>query len=129
MHREVEKIRKAGAELVLVGFGDLRWAKAFQEEFHFSCPIFVDSSRAAYKALGMRRGIARTFSLSSVWAGRRRAARGGFRQKGVKGDPWQLGGVLVVARGGRVAYEHFSETASDHPPLEDVLAALEKAVA
>jgi hypothetical protein len=42
----------------------------------------------------------------------------------VQGDAWQLGGVLVVRKGGEVAYRHLSAEAGDHPPVADVLAAL-----
>lgn len=129
MHRERKRIRQAGAELVLIGMGDLRYAQAFQKEFDLSCPIRVDPTRAAYKALSMKRGVGRTVALPSVWAARFRASRAGFRQHGIEGDPWQLGGVLVVLPEGRVAYRYLSDTSADHPPVAEILAALERAVA
>lgn len=129
MHREVESIRQAGGGLVLVGMGELRYAQAFGKEFDISCPIFVDPSRAAYRALGMKRSIGRTLALPSVWAARVRASRQGFSQKGVKGDPWQLGGVLLVLPGGRIAYRYLSDTSADHPPVGEILSALRRAVA
>ena len=53
-----------------------------------------------------------------------RALRGGFRQKGVQGDPWQLGGVFVVAPGGVIRFAYASSAAGDHPPVGAILAAL-----
>jgi NAD(P)-dependent dehydrogenase (short-subunit alcohol dehydrogenase family) len=54
-----------------------------------------------------------------------RALRSGSRQTGVEGDPWQLGGVFVLRPGGELAYRYVSAEAGDHPPLDDVLAALD----
>ena len=48
----------------------------------------------------------------------------GFRQGRTQGDPWQLGGVLVVRPGGQVAYFHRSQNAGDHAPAGDVVRAL-----
>jgi len=129
VHRERKSIRQAGAELALIGMGELRYAQAFQKEFDLSCPVLVDPTRAAYKALSMKRGVGRTLAVPSVWAARLRASRAGFRQQGIKGDPWQLGGVLVVLPGGRVAYRYLSDTSADHPPVTEILSALERAVA
>jgi len=127
VHREVKRIREAGAELVLIGMGEARYARAFREEFDLGCPVLVDPNRAAYRALGLRRGIGRTLALPSVWAARVKASRQGFSQKGVKGDPWQLGGVLVVVPGGRVIYRYLSQTSADHPPVPEILSAVEAA--
>lgn len=125
LHREYPRIRAAGAELVFVGNGDARFARAFRDERGLEAPLFVDAGRRAYEALGMKRGVlAALGSLATVRHGAR-ALRGGFRQGPVQGDPWQLGGVLVVLAGGRVAYRHLSSEAGDHPPVEEVVAALE----
>jgi NAD(P)-dependent dehydrogenase (short-subunit alcohol dehydrogenase family) len=43
----------------------------------------------------------------------------------VQGDPFQLGGVLVVRPGGVVTWRHADRVAGDHAPLEDVIAALD----
>ncbi len=58
----------------------------------------------------------------------RRAMAAGFSQKSVQGAAMQQGGVLVVMQDGTVAYRYASEAAGDHPPVEDVLVALEAAV-
>ncbi len=129
MHRESKRIRQAGAELVLIGMGEPRYAQAFRQEFDLQCPILVDPTRAAYLALGMGRSIGRTLALPSVWAARLKASRQGFSQKGIKGDPWQLGGVLLVQPGGRIAYRYRSESSADHPPVEEIVSAVSAAVA
>lgn len=124
MHREWPAIRARGAELILVGNGNRHFAEAFRSELGITAPIYVDTKREAYRALEMKRGFMRTLGSLDTWKSFGRALRGGFRQKGVQGDAWQLGGVLVVRTDGTVAYRYLSDSAGDHPPVADILAAL-----
>jgi hypothetical protein len=125
LHREYPRIRKAGAELVLVGNGSRLFARAFRDEQGITAPVYVDTERRAYQALGMKRGVLTAVGSLAAVRNAARALRAGFRQGPVQGDAWQLGGVLVVRKGGEVAYRHLSAEAGDHPPVADVLAALE----
>lgn len=112
-------LRGRGADLVVVGCGSRAQARAFREEVSWDGPLFVDRSRRSYRALGFRRGVWKTVGPASLGHAVR-ALKAGFRQRGVKGDPWQLGGVLVVLPGGEVAYRFASETAGHHPSMTDV---------
>jgi hypothetical protein len=124
VHREREAIEAQGARLAFVGNGDRRFARAFAEELGIEAPVYVDPSRRAYAALGLRRGVVAALGSASVVSHAARAMRAGFRQRGVQGDPWQLGGVFVVAPGGLVRYAYASTSAGDHPRTEAILAAL-----
>lgn len=124
MHREREAIERAGAALAFVGNGNRRYARAFAEDLGLEAPVYVDPALVAYAALGMKRGVLAALASPSVVASTARALRGGFRQEGVQGDPWQLGGVFVVAPGGAVRYAHASRAAGDHPTVDAILAAL-----
>lgn len=123
MRGEIEAIRAAGAELVVVGNGKPYHAKAFREEQAVDFPLVTDPDLVAYAAAGLRRGRWRTLG-PRVLVHAARALAGGFRQDSVQGDPWQQGGVFLVRAGGRVAWQHVSEEAGDHPPTEAVRAAL-----
>jgi hypothetical protein len=125
LHREAEAFSKRGAALVIIGNGSPRQAAAFAKSLHLTIPIFVDPSRATYRALGMARGGLRETLRPATVRHLFRALRGGFRQGWIKGDPFQLGGVLVVLSDGRLAYEFASEDPGDHAPLPAIFAALE----
>jgi NAD(P)-dependent dehydrogenase (short-subunit alcohol dehydrogenase family) len=118
------EIRERGAELVIVGNGTQEFASAFREDEGVEGPLLVDPELRAYRAAGLRRGRVELLSprlpLNAI-----RALRGGARQRDVQGDPWQLGGVFVVRPGGDLVFRHVSREAGDHPPLDDVLAALD----
>src|SRR4051812_38994296 len=107
----------------MIGNGNRHFATAFHDQLKLESPLYVDTQRVAYQALGMKRSVLAVLSLSAM-KNAVRALRGGHRQKAVQGDAWQLGGVLVVRPGGDVVYEYRSHEPGDHPPVEDVLAAL-----
>ena len=55
------------------------------------------------------------------------ASRGKVRQGKVIGHPAQLGGAMVIAPEGRVAWSHMSEDASDNASPDEILAAARQA--
>jgi NAD(P)-dependent dehydrogenase (short-subunit alcohol dehydrogenase family) len=122
---QIGEIRARGAELAIVGNGAPSFAAAFREDFELDCPLLVDPELRAYRAAGLRRGRVELLSprlpLHAL-----RAFRSGSRQTGVQGDPWQLGGVFVLRPGGELTYRYASREAGDHPPVDELLAALEK---
>jgi hypothetical protein len=125
LHHEAAAFQKRGAHLVIIGNGSPRQAGAFSQALHLTCPIFVDPSRATYRALTFPRGgplaMLRPATVRSLF----RALKGGFRQGWIQGDPWQLGGVLVMLEDGRSAYRFASADPGDHPPMSAILAVLE----
>ena len=131
LHRDRDKFDAAGARLVLIGQGTPRHAQHFREQFDLEgLEILVDPDRAAYEAAGAKVAtIGEMIGPKSVVAGLKRAASERMVQGPVKGHPAQLGGVLVVAQGGDVAWSHLADDASDNPPNDDVLAAVERAKA
>jgi hypothetical protein len=124
LHRERGTIRKRGAELIFVGNGNRHFAAAFKKDYGIEAPLYLDTSRDAYRALEMKRSVTGTIASLATWKSGVRALRSGFRQGTVQGDAFQLGGVLVVRPGGRLVYRYLSGSAGDHPPVPEVVAAL-----
>lgn len=124
MRDRLDEIRARGAELVVIGNGTRRFAAAFREDENLDCPVLVDPELIAYRAAGLRRGRVELLSprlpLNAV-----RALWNGHRQQEIQGDPWQLGGVLVLRPGGTLTYRHTSREAGDRAPLDDIVAALD----
>jgi dehydrogenase/reductase SDR family protein 12 len=118
------EIRRRGAELVVVGNGTPEFAAAFREDEGIEGALLVDPGLRAYRAAELRRGRVELLSprlpLNAI-----RALRSGARQGEVQGDPWQLGGVFVIRPGGALTFRHVSREAGDHPPVRDVLDALD----
>ena len=129
LHRDREEFDAAGARLVLIGQGTPAHAEHFRDQFDLDgLEILVDPDRAAYEAAGAKiASLSDLFGPRSVISGIKRAASERMVQGPTKGSNTQLGGVLVVAPGGDVAWSHLAVDASDNPPNEDVLKAVREA--
>ena len=124
LHREIERIHAAGAELVVVGSGAPHFVAGFRETTDFDGPIYCDPTLAVYEAAGLKRGRLRTLGPRSALASLR-AAKEGFKQGRVQGDAYQQGGVLVIVPPGEAVYRHVSEYAGDNAPVADVVRVVE----
>jgi peroxiredoxin len=129
LHRDRDRFDAAGANLVVIGQGTPRHAQHFREEYGLDgLEILVDPDRAAYEVAGAKVAtVAELIGPRSFATGVKRAATERVMQGAVKGHPAQLGGVLVVAPGGDVAWAHLADNAGDNPPNDDVIAAVEAA--
>jgi hypothetical protein len=117
-------LRAAGAGLALVGRGTPAMAHAFREEAGVRGAIYVDPEGKAYAAAGLERAAITRFLRPRVLLAAWRARRKGFRQTKVAGDPYQLGGTLVLAPGDRIVFAWRNASAEDDAPVDDVLRAL-----
>ena len=123
MRDSIRNWQGRGINIVMVGNGNRYFAEAFREEFELAATLLLDTDLEAYRAAGLRRGLVETLS-PRLLGNAIRAYTGGARQVGIKGDPWQLGGVFVFARGGELAFEHRSREAGDHASASEIEAAL-----
>lgn len=124
----IPEIRRRGAELVIVGNGQPWQAAAFREELGLTAPdhavpLLVDPALAAYRAAGLRHGVPATFSLRAL-VPLVRTLRAGFRQRGIQGDPWEVGGAFLVLPDGTVPWSHRSRDPADYARPAALLAAL-----
>ena len=124
-----QELTAKGANVAVIAAGFPAMAKDFQQEYRLPFPVLVDTPRATYAALGLRRAS----RLGVVWTSLREAAllRGALKlaRYGV-GAPkkqqslLQLGGALVVAPGGKVKLVHRAAEVSDNVPVDALLEAL-----
>ena len=128
LHRARHEIEAAGAQLVVVGNGTPSFIAGFRERTGFDGTVYTDPERNAHRALHLKRGVRASFNLKTL-SRAVQAYRQGNRQGRTQGDPWQQGGVFVVATGGALVYEQRSEYAGDHPPVEEIIEAVRAATA
>ena len=98
------------------------------KRFAADSTVLTDPDLVTYKAIGARSGLATTLG-PAAWGAGIRALRSGARQTTTKGHPYQQGGLVVMAPGSKVLYEHISRAAGDHAPVPAVLAALDASTA
>lgn len=126
LHREIEKIHAAGAELVVIGSGTPNFIAGFRENTGYQGPLYVDPKLHSYEAAGLHRGMWRNFTPLSVGLAVRALARGHMQGR-TQGDPSQQGGAMVVAPGGKLLFAHASKIAGDNASPEVLVAALRAA--
>ncbi|MBT8495661.1 MAG: hypothetical protein KJO07_21615 [Deltaproteobacteria bacterium] len=123
MQRATSRFQEAGARLVVVGNGRANFMEGFRDKSGYQGELYTDPSRATYRALRLKRGLRTAMNVKSVKRAYQ-AMRAGNRQTATRGDPWQQGGVFIVDRDGTIVYRYPSEFAGDHPPIDDIVAAL-----
>lgn len=117
----------AGVRLAFVGNGSPRAARWFRDRFAPTSTVLTDPDLVTYRLIGARSGMWNTIG-PRTWAAGLRAFRRGARQGAVRGHAFQQGGVLVLAPGNRLVFEHISRAAGDHPDVADVVAAASTAL-
>jgi hypothetical protein len=126
MLAEKPRIEALGARLAFVGQGSTRHAIGFRRVYAPHCEVYTDPSRYTYDAIGATDSIIST--VAGVAVNGLRAMREGYFQTTILGNPFQQGGVLIAVPGDLAAYMYLSRIAGDHPPVDEVMAALRQAV-
>lgn len=117
-------MKAKGAEVVAIGTGDVRYAKAFVDDESVPFPVLVDDKGEAARAASVKKASALSLVAPRNFKGRQRASGEGHRQRALGERPMQLGATFVVGPGDAVHYEHLDSAFEDHAPLDDVIAAV-----
>jgi hypothetical protein len=125
LHRDREEFEAAGVELAVIGQGTPRHARAFIDDQGLEgLRVLVDPDRSTYAAVGAKvGGVTDLFNPGVAVRGLKAVAGERVVQGRTVGHPAQLGGVLVVARGGAITWAHLANDAGDNPPNAKVLEA------
>lgn len=118
-------IQRWGGRFCVIGNGTPLHARVFMDEARLERDVFTDPALLLYTGLTMRRGVFTTVNPTSTRYARRAYSRG-FRQRGLRGDPWQQGGALVVAKDGSVAFLQRFAVAGERTDLADLRRAVER---
>jgi hypothetical protein len=125
LHRRIDELEATGAGIYVIGNGAPHFIEGFREHTGWRGPLYTDPSLAVYEAAGMKRGVLTTLNLG---AGLRSigALRRGAKQGRTQGDPWQQGGVLVVASNGDVLWSQASDGPGDNASVDEIVAAIRR---
>lgn len=123
LHRAIDQIQAAGAELFVIGNGAANFIAGFRDETGLTGAVYTDPSLAVYQAAQLKRGLRTVLSVTAAARSVGTLARG-FRQGRTQGDNLQQGGVLVIARDGRVLWQHISASPGDNAAPADIVAAV-----
>jgi hypothetical protein len=119
----IPEIVREGSKVVVIGNGTSNFIRGFKEAIDQpSLSVYCDPTLATYEAADLNRGHLAT--LDPRWAASGlKAFASGYRQGETQGDVFQLGGVLLFARGGELLFRQTSRFAGDHATPAEILAA------
>ena len=116
--KDREKYQKQGTKIVFISNGAPHFIKGFRDELNIKdAPVYTDPSLETFRLCGFKRSAIATLSPKSVVNATKLFVEG-HRQgsmAGEVGDYWQLGGVLEVHPGNRVAFHYVSQCTGDYP--------------
>ncbi len=118
-------ITAKGAEVAAIGMGWPAMAAHFRDEHEVPFPLLVDHDKKTYRMIEMKRGSTWEVMGPPVWWRGIKGLIEGHLMKKPKQDPFQMGGVAVVAPGGTLRFVHRSSDSSDNAPVERLLEALD----
>jgi len=128
LDRARDQFEAAGVNLVLIGQLTPRHAAHFRRRQEIELPLLADKDRVSYKAAGAKLATFNELLGPKVVAkGLLTARQTGQRQGKTLGHPAQLGGAMVIAPGGDVAWSHMAQDAGDNASPEEILAAVPSA--
>ncbi len=115
------------AEVVVVTFTRARNLAGYQRRFVAPLTVIADEDRAVYRAYGFGRGTPwRVYGWRS-WRRWLQLVRQGQRQERPTEDTLQLGGDVVVARDGTIAYLFQGRGPDERPRVDDLVEAVQRA--
>jgi len=124
LRRAYSDITARGAEVVAIGTGDVRYARAFVDEERIPFLVLVDDDATAAKAASVTKVNFLKLLGPSTWAATRKTWKDGYRIHKSGKRVNQLGATFVLGPGSTVHYEHLDADSTDHASLDDVVAAL-----
>lgn len=125
LRNDFDRFNSAGVQIVAIGQGSAARARQFRADMELPFPLLADPRRNAYRAYGLlSMELRREASLTGFVRGLQASAKYGMARS-TDQDMLQLGGVFVIDADGVVRYAHRAQRASDNPPHDAVLAAVQ----
>ncbi|KAF7362298.1 Thioredoxin-like protein AAED1 [Mycena venus] len=123
-----------GTKIVVIGCGDWKGLSQYKENTGFNGPIYADSNRKLYFALGMdiqslatapsgqqKPSYITEGSLSNAWKSIKNGPLRDPSLIGKQGNFGQLGGDFVFGPGNQCTFAHRMQHTQDHIEVKDLM--------
>lgn len=115
-----------GGDVVAIGTGDVRYAKAFVEDQEIPFLVLVDDEGRAARIAQVREVTWSQLVHPRIFGGVLRAAFSGHFVGKPGPRQTQLGATFVIGKGNVLRYSWVDHTSVAHAPMAEVMAALEQ---
>jgi len=112
---------------IVVACGSEEGARTWLQETQSPFPLFLDTDRRLYQALGLKVSISQVWNISTICYYAEQSTAGRTLHKTVAGDDLhQMGGNLVLGPAdARIRLLYRSAVPQDRPPLHAIHAAMD----
>lgn len=124
MRRNTSELERLGVAVLAVTWEPPARAAEYARDMDVGFPVVSDPGRAAYRAFGLLERGRHSYGSPRFWWVHVLALLGGRLRAKPRGTLPQLGGDVVIAPDGAVAYRHASREPVDRPAAGELLAAL-----
>jgi hypothetical protein len=115
-----DELKKLNTEVWVISFGTVEMAMGWMEDTCAPFTMLLDEERKVYQGYGMRHSWWRSWNVKTLWF-YTKALLTGHKLHGLQGDGSQLGGDFIVNRDGTLLLSHPSASATDRPPVKELL--------
>ena len=126
MRQKEKEFEAADVRVVLVGLGSSGEAEAFRKALALKFPVVCDPDRRLFGAYGLKRMNLFQLASPSLMLKGVKALSQGHTMGLPRGDVYQLPGVFIIDRKGRIRYSHIGRDPADHPAAEEIVSAVNK---
>lgn len=113
-----EKYLEQGTKIIFVSNGAPNFIRGFKEDLKLEkAPVYTDPSLETFRICEFKRGAMAALGPKSILNAAKLLAEG-HRQgsmAGDVGDYWQLGGVIEIHPGNKLAFHYVSQCTGDYP--------------
>ena len=115
---------RLGAQVVLVGLGNVEDTAAFKQRFDVPFAMIADPEKRLFEAFRLKRASAGSLLSAGMVAKGLKAVAKGHGLGVPRGDVRQLPGVFIIDAKGGIRFSHHAKGPADHPSPEVILSAL-----
>ena len=126
LQQRQEELKQLGLQVLIVTFETRAVAENYARQTGVPFPILLDESRSLYAAYGMQRGSHWQVLGPAAWGEYIKLLFRGRRLRRPTGDPYQLGGDVLIDPAGIVRLHHVSRNPADRPDVSDLIETVRK---
>lgn len=101
--------------------------QAYVRDTRLPWPLLIDGELSLYRSYGMERGKWRNIFGAASIASYAKLMLRGHKPRGLAGDPYQLGGDVLIDPQGIVRLHHVGRGPADRPSVASILQAVQAA--
>lgn len=120
----MNQFNEKNTRIVVIGNGQPNFIEAFRNDTGYQGDLYTDPSLKTYELLKFKKSVSSLFGFKTI-KNYFRAFSNGHAQKGIQGNAFQQGGVIVIHPVDNPVYVHINSEAGDHAPLDDIIKACE----